>query len=55
MSKQASKPKISKIFRLDPKLVARLEREAAKTGRTQTAILEAALNDRLALKRGAVA
>lgn len=51
----STKAKVSKIFRLDPKLVTKLEREAAKTGRTQTAILEAALRHSLNLKRGVVA
>lgn len=53
MNKRPSKAKISKIFRLEPALVAKLEKEATKTKATQTAILEKALSQFLSMKRGA--
>jgi hypothetical protein len=43
--------KVQKLFKLHPPMVSKLEKEAARTGRTQTKILEMALTEFFAVKR----
>jgi hypothetical protein len=42
--------KVFKGFKLQPRLIALLEKEAAKTNRTQTKVLEMALSAWLTIK-----
>jgi len=49
--KRTSKLKVHRNFKLDPELNAKLKREAGKTSRTETAIVERALQEWFAVKR----
>lgn len=49
--KRTVKLKVHRNFKLDPDLNARLKREAGKTAKTETAIIERALQEWFAVKR----
>jgi hypothetical protein len=46
-----SQNKIPKLFKLTPSMVAAIEKEAAKTSRTQTKVVELALAEYFLVKR----
>lgn len=50
--KRTTKLKVHRNFKLEPALNDKLKREAAKTSRTETAIVELALQEWFSVKRG---
>jgi hypothetical protein len=51
MKRPAKTNKVFKGFKLHPKMIRDLEKESARTGRTQTKTLEMALGAWLSVKR----